>query len=63
MNFMEIFGTGILKKYKKENLNKVNNKTFGELYDLTIERRNFLVLNKYNFISIWESDFYVLNSL
>jgi endogenous inhibitor of DNA gyrase (YacG/DUF329 family) len=45
------------KIYNKNDINKHNKKTFGELYKKTIEKENFLKNCGYNVISIWESDF------
>ncbi len=44
-------------KYEKDEINKSCNKTFGELYNSTLEKENKLKVLGYNFISIWESDF------
>ena len=43
--------------YNKEDINKNNKKTFGELYQNTIDRENILKKNGYKFVTIWESDF------
>lgn len=51
------FWHGNPNKYNGEDINVFNKKTFGELYDKTIERRNRLIKKGYNVISIWESDF------
>lgn len=52
------------KKYdylKVNNINKKTNKTFGELYNNTINRENILKSGGYQFISIWENDLKELN--
>jgi len=51
------FWHGNPKKYKSEDINYLNKKSFGELYNNTIERENILKQNGYKIISIWESDF------
>ena len=43
--------------YNKEDINKLTKKSFGELYDKTIERENVLKNQGYNLISIWENDY------
>jgi len=49
------------KKFDANGFNKVKNKTFGQLYDETIERENILKNAGYKIISIWESDWKKLN--
>lgn len=48
-------------KFQKNNVNKSNNKKFGDLYNKTILRENILKENGYTIISIWESDFKTKN--
>jgi len=43
--------------YNLNDINSVLNKTFGELYNKTMERENSLIKDGYNVISIWENDF------
>ena len=43
--------------YNNEDINKLTKKSFGELYDKTIERENVLKNQGYNLISIWENDY------
>jgi hypothetical protein len=43
--------------YNSNDLNKVLNKTFGELYKKTINREKYLIKKGYNVVSIWENDF------
>lgn len=47
-------------KYKSEDINIVNKKTFGELYLKTIEREKILINSGYKIVSIWENDFNIL---
>lgn len=44
-------------KYNKDDFNPINKKTFGELYQNTIDRENIIKENGYNLITIWESEF------
>jgi hypothetical protein len=44
-------------KYNKDDFNILNKKTFGELYQETINREKILKENGYNLITIWESEF------
>ena len=44
------------KLYNGKDLNTPCNKTFGELYQKTLDKRNYCIANGYNFISIWEDD-------
>lgn len=44
-------------KFKKEDYNKLANKTFGELYKETIKREKEIKKEGYNIITIWENDF------
>lgn len=45
------------KVYSSEKFNVISKKTFGDLYDKTIEKENILKSANYKIISIWESDF------
>jgi hypothetical protein len=45
------------EKYKPEDINPVNNTTFGELYKRTMEREEFLKSLGYKIVSIWESEY------
>lgn len=47
---------GNLKVYKSYDFNKNSKKTFGELYNDTVEKE-MILRNSYNVISVWESDF------
>lgn len=45
------------KLFKSEDIHPVNKKTYGELYQKTLERKSKLEAAGYKVISIWESDF------
>lgn len=45
------------KIYKANERNRLNKKTFGELYRLTMQRERELKKAGYNLVTIWESDF------
>jgi len=51
------FWHGNLEKYNINDINPVNNKTFGELYKKTMEREEYLKSLGYKVISIWESEY------
>lgn len=51
------FWHGNPEKYDQNKINRVTKLTYGELYMNTIERENFLKLNGYKIISIWENDY------
>ena len=51
------FWHGNPNKYNKDEINLVNKKTFGELYNETNERLKIIKNNGYNIITIWESDY------
>jgi hypothetical protein len=59
MNFMAITGTEIQKKFDplKINTRTPKQKSFGALYQDTINRDLTIVSAGYNLISIWESDY------
>lgn len=44
--------------YDKNDINPLNKKTYGELYDYTIERENLIKNNSYNLVTIWENEYY-----
>jgi hypothetical protein len=48
---------GNLSKFNANDLNVNNKKTYGELYEATINREKLIKNAGYNIISIWESDF------
>ena len=55
--FLGDFWHGNPKKYNKDEINLVNKKTFGELYNETNERLKIIKNKDYNIITIWESDY------
>ena len=55
------FWHGNPKKHKHNCINKRNGKTFGELYQKTIEREQQIRDFGFNLITIWESDWIKLN--
>jgi hypothetical protein len=44
-------------RFKREENNPINNKTYGELYDETMKREEKLKKTGFNIITIWESDY------
>jgi hypothetical protein len=54
------FWHGNPKVFPSYDLNIVNNKTFGALYEKTMNREQELINAGYNVVSIWESDFKAL---
>jgi hypothetical protein len=44
------------KLYSKEDLNKKNKKTFGELYERTIKKKEYIELLGYKYVECWEYD-------
>ena len=46
--------------YNATEIHPMNKKFYGELYNETIERENILRKEGYNFITIWESEYYNL---
>lgn len=50
------FWHGNPQKYNSEDINCINNKTFGQLYKETKSREKMIKDAGYNLISIWESD-------
>jgi hypothetical protein len=55
------FWHGNPKKYKSYDLNPCSIKTYGELYNKTIEREQYIKDNGYNLVVIWESEWIMLN--
>ena len=51
------FWHGNPNKYDPKDVNKKVNKTFGELYNETINRENFLKQKGFELITIWEGNF------
>lgn len=55
----EFYGTifhGDPKICNKDSINPLNKKTYGELYDRTLQREEFIEKKGYNIIKIWECD-------
>ena len=44
--------------YNQEELNKVTKTTYGELYQKTLKKQRFCEESGYNYISIWESEWF-----
>ena len=51
------FWHGNLTIYNSDDINRKNNKTFGELYKETQEKRKLILDSGYNLIEIWEIEF------
>ena len=51
------FWHGNPSKYNPSDINYVNNMKFGDLYEKTVVKENYLKSLGYNVVSIWESDF------
>jgi hypothetical protein len=51
------------QKYNRNDINIKNNKTFGELYQKTLEREELIKSSGYNLISIWESEWKALQKV
>ena len=50
------FWHGNPKLYDKKKVNPRVGSTFGELYEKTLQKSNFIKYNGYNLIEIWEND-------
>jgi len=50
-------------KYKQEDIHPVSHKTYGELYQKTMDREKIIKGAGYNLITIWESDFKKVNKV
>ena len=50
------------KLYKSTDINPINKKTYGELYDDTIKREEIIKKEGYNLIVIWESEYYKITN-
>jgi hypothetical protein len=50
------FWHGHPTRYNPTDVNQVNHKTFGELYENTLYRRQQLIGAGYTLVEIWESD-------
>ena len=42
--------------YKSNKVNVISGKTFGELYQKTLDKNKFILSKRYNYIEIWEQD-------
>ena len=42
--------------FERESINKVNNKSFGELYDYTMKKKRILQSKGYKYVDVWERD-------
>ena len=49
--------------FNTNELNKTTSKIFGELYKNTLEKEKILREAGYNFISIWEKDYKLINKI
>jgi hypothetical protein len=49
------------KIYDQNDINTTNGKTFGNLYDKTLNKRTLITDNGYNLIEIWENDWRKIN--
>ena len=50
------FWHGNPKVFERTNINKVTNKSFGELYDHTMKKKQILQSKGYKYIDVWERD-------
>jgi len=55
--FMGDFFHGNPKTYNQNDINPLNKKTFGKLYNETLKRLELIKNEGYNIITIWESDY------
>ena len=56
----EFFGSmwhGDPRIYKSDDINPINKKKYGDLYNETLEREKIIKLLGYNLITMWEKDF------
>ena len=51
------FWHGNPTKFQPTDVNLINKKSFGELYEKTVAREQILIESGYNVVSMWESDF------
>jgi hypothetical protein len=56
--FLGDFWHGNPKKFKRNDMNKCNKKTFGYLYDETKKRNKIIIDKGYTLVTIWENDWY-----
>jgi len=45
------------KLYNSDDINPVNKKKYGDLYNKTVEREKIIKENGYNLITIWEDEY------
>lgn len=50
-----------MKNYDKNDTNYHTKKTFGELYEQTLNKIKYITNNGYNLIQIWESEWLTKN--
>jgi hypothetical protein len=55
--FLGDFYHGNPNIYRSNDYNSLLKKTYGELYEKTVERNNLIIKLGYNLVTIWESDF------
>jgi len=55
------FWHGNLKKYDPNTINQIANKTFGELYEKTLERERHVRNMGFNLVVMWENDWNKIN--
>jgi hypothetical protein len=58
--FLGDFWHGNPQKYKSDDINPKNHKTFGELYQATVNRNTLITSNGYRLVLMWESDWNML---
>lgn len=57
------FFHGNPKKHQPQDMNPVTHKTYGELYSRTCERKERIMAIGYNFVDVWESQWYCVVKL
>ena len=57
LEFHGDFWHGNPSKYSKTTVSQVNKLTMGELYEKTLEKKQYIQDQGYTYMSIWESDF------
>jgi hypothetical protein len=61
--FWGSFWHGDPTKFNANNVNQLNGKTFGELYDATLEKSSKIRAFGFNLVEMWESDYRRLKNL
>ena len=51
------FWHGNISKYNQNDIHPIIKKSFGDLYNETIQRENIIISQGYNLITIWESEY------